>query len=201
VLLILSSKICGDDNLGRTREQPLPIDDGDCDTLVPATSLVLEPEATSLGGYGGSRHQPLGPQSSSCPCVVMAGLSELDFSHGRTLHDQVKERFVVPIYPFSASSVFHLVVSFSRSAIMIDSSFVSLILQYCLGGVAEDFNVVWLHDWYFHFSVSCKNVGLMIHYLKSFVCTHFTVCFTLWRNGGPDWVREFSRWQTLKASE
>jgi hypothetical protein len=39
--------------------------------------------------------------------------------------------------------------------------------------------VIWLHDWCFRFSVSRKNVGLMIHRLKSFVGSHFTAHFTL----------------------
>lgn len=49
----------------------------------------------------------------------------------------------------------------------------SLLLQSCLGGVAKDFNVVHLSGWMFQFSVSCKNVGLLVYKLKNFSCKFF----------------------------
>jgi hypothetical protein len=97
--------------------------------------------------------------------------------------------------------VFHLVVSFSRSAIRIDQHSVSLIPQSCLGGNAEDFKVLWLQQWCFHFSVSCKNVGIMVHHLRQVTAKAFTLHFTLWRHGGPDWFRELSKWEALEAAE
>jgi hypothetical protein len=56
---------------------------------------------------------------------------------------------------------------------------VSLILQSYLGGVAGDFQVLWLHDWTFSFFVSYKDVGLMIHHLRGFSSKLFCVHFTL----------------------
>jgi hypothetical protein len=98
----------------------------------------------------------------------MAGLSDLDFSPGLVFQDIVKSRFGVPAPPplISSSVFFHLVVSLSCSAIRIDQHFVSLILQSCLGENAEDFKILRLQQWCFCFSVSCKNVGIMVHHLK-----------------------------------
>jgi hypothetical protein len=78
---------------------------------------------------------------------------------------------------------------------------VSLILQSCIGGVAFDFKVIWLKDWCFKFSVSCKNVDLMIYHLRKFSSKHFNIHFTLWRNGGPDWICELSQWEMLQEAE
>jgi hypothetical protein len=55
----------------------------------------------------------------------------------------------------------------------------SLMLQSCLGGSVTDFNVIWQQHWCFQFSVSCKNVGIMIHNLKSFTGKFFSIHFTL----------------------
>jgi hypothetical protein len=55
---------------------------------------------------------------------------------------QVKERLGVSVSQISSSSLFHLVATFSRSAIHIDADSVSLIIQSCLGGVAGDFHVL-----------------------------------------------------------
>jgi hypothetical protein len=44
-------------------------------------------------------------------------LSNLDFSHGMAFQQQVKERLGVTIFLISSSSLFHLVATFSRSAI------------------------------------------------------------------------------------
>jgi hypothetical protein len=78
------------------------------------------------------------------------------------------------------------VATFSRLTIRIGADTVSLVLQSCLGGVAEDFHVLWLHDWTFSFFISYKNVGLMIHLLRGFSGKLFCVHFMLWRNGGLD---------------
>ena len=44
----------------------------------------------------------------------------------------------------------------------------------------------------FSFSVSCKNVGIMIHKLKSFSCKSFAIFFHLWSGGGPNWRRDYA---------
>jgi hypothetical protein len=67
--------------------------------------------------------------------------------------------------------------------------------------MARDFNVPWLKDWSFCFQVSDKSVGIMIHHLRSYVGKHFLVHFALWCNGGPDWRRELTKWETLQDAE
>jgi hypothetical protein len=90
------------------------------------------------------------------------------------------------------------VASFSRSAIRLDVHSVGLILQSCLGVTARDFNVTWLKDWSFCFQVFSKSVGIVIYHLCSYVGKHFSVHFTLWCNGGPDWRRELTKWEMLQ---
>lgn len=44
------------------------------------------------------------------------------------------------------------------------------------------------------FTVSCKNVGIMIYKLKSFSCKSFAAFFHLWSGGSPNWRREYDLW-------
>lgn len=81
-------------------------------------------------------------------------------------------------------------VSFNRSTVRINGDSVGLILQSCLGGVAEDFQVSWLKDWCFQFKVSSKSVGFMVYRILSIRCNLFYLHFSLWRDGGPDYVKE-----------
>jgi hypothetical protein len=53
----------------------------------------------------------------------------------------------------------------------------------------------------FSFSVSCKNVGVMVYKLKSFSYKSFTAFFHLWGNGGPDWKRDYALWLDEQAAE
>jgi hypothetical protein len=64
-------------------------------------------------------------------------------------------------------------------------------LQSVIGGLARDFNVIFLSDRVFHFSVSCKQVGFFIYQLQYFKCDNFVVSFYLWNDGGPNWQQEF----------
>lgn len=67
--------------------------------------------------------------------------------------------------PILSTLTFHLVLSFGRSALRLNEESVGLILQACLGGNPKDFNVYHLSGWMYSFSVSCKNVGLMVYNL------------------------------------
>lgn len=49
--------------------------------------------------------------------------------------------------------------------------------------------------------VASKHVGLRIYSLSSYACHHFKLFFHLWRNGGPDWYREYSQWIIHKDQE
>lgn len=49
-------------------------------------------------------------------------------------------------------------------------------------------------DRYFHFLVSTKSVGIMIHRIGKVICKNFFMHFTLWRNCGFDYVNELRKW-------
>jgi hypothetical protein len=72
---------------------------------------------------------------------------------------------------------------------------VALLLQACLGGVPQDFRVVFLRDRSFRFSVSNRQVGFFVNSLRHFKCQHFDVFFLVWGNGGPNFVRELRLWE------
>ena len=126
----------------------------------------------------------------------MAGLSDLCFDPGIKFASLVKDRFGCSVSPTSAfsSGAFHHIMSFGRSALCLNEDSVGLILQACLGGIAKKFNVFHLLGSMFSFSVSCKNVGIMIYKLKSFSYKYFAAFFHLWSRGGPNWQREFDLW-------
>jgi hypothetical protein len=69
-------------------------------------------------------------------------------------------------------------------------------LQSCLGGIAEDFNVVFLRDRTYRFSVHSQQVGFYVHNLRHFKSSEFVVFFFLWGNGGPNFIHEFRQWET-----
>jgi len=124
----------------------------------------------------------------------MAGLSDLDFNPGLEIEKLVALRFkCVVCSPLPALS-FLLVASFGRSSVRLNKDSVSLLLQSCLWGSAKDFRVAHLSGWMFQFSVSCKNVGLLVYKLKSFSCKVFSIFFFLWGNGGPNWIKDYNAW-------
>ncbi|KAM0838840.1 hypothetical protein ACQ4PT_060708 [Festuca glaucescens] len=93
-----------------------------------------------------------------------------------------------------------LVVLFSsrlkeRASFRLDPDSVSAALSACLGGIAKDFQVVFLRDRTFRFSVCSRKVGFFVNQLRSFSCKDFMVYFLLWGNGGPNAFREFRLWQ------
>jgi len=123
----------------------------------------------------------------------MAGLSDLDFGPGLEIEKLVGQQFSCAVSPPPAAPGFLLVASFGRSSVRLNEDSVSLLLQSCLGGVAKDFNVVFLSGWMFRFSISCKKVGLLVYQLKNFSCKIFSIFF-LWGNGGPNWTKDFAVW-------
>lgn len=92
------------------------------------------------------------------------------------VHDRFGPLAFVTSPPSSARG-FLLVVSFARSAIRLDNDSVSLNLQSVLGGKALEFRVLHQSSWIFRFSVSSKNVGLIIRRLDNFVCKDFALFF------------------------
>ena len=133
----------------------------------------------------------------------MAGLSDLCFDPRIEFSLSVSQRFGCSVSPSPLLSTlaFLLVASFGRSTVRLNVDSVGLILQACLGGIAKDFRVYHLSGWMFRFSVSCKNVGLMIYKLKSYSCKTFVVLFHLWSGGGPNWRKEYDLWRHEQESK
>jgi hypothetical protein len=63
-----------------------------------------------------------------------------------------------------------------------------------MGDNPNGFHVRLLQNNCFSFLVANKSVGLLIYSLKSYSCQQFHLFFHLWRNGGPDWYKEYSQW-------
>ncbi|KAM0871397.1 hypothetical protein ACQ4PT_039415 [Festuca glaucescens] len=119
----------------------------------------------------------------------------LDFSLGSVFKSDVKRKFRSTVHPLGKANHFLLVVSFGRSKFKLDEFSVSLALESCIGGLADDLSVLQLDERVFRFSVSSKQVGFLIYSLKSVACTAFKCYFHLWCGGGPFWRREFDLWQ------
>lgn len=139
--------------------------------------------------------------SSPLRRVAMAGLSDFNFQAGLDFEALVKRRFGSTVAPVSASTGFHLVLSFSRASIKINQESAALILQSCIGGKAEDFRVLWLKDWCFRFTVASKAVGFMVYQHKKISGPLFDLHFALWQNGGPNFEREKQIWDQMQDAE
>ena len=110
----------------------------------------------------------------------MAELLDLDFGPGVSFEKLVFQRFGCTVSPVSSLSPasFHLVASFGRSALRLNVVSVGTILKSCLGGTAKDFNVIHLSGWMFKFSVSSKNVGILIRKTNCFIRKSFAIFFS-----------------------
>ena len=95
--------------------------------------------------------------------------------------------------PFVAGS-FLLVVSFRRFKFALTEQSASLPLQFCLGGSSAGFHVKRISKQVFRFSVACKAVGLYVYSLRSFSSEAFSIDFHLWRDGGPNFWKEYRVW-------
>ena len=126
----------------------------------------------------------------------MAGFSDLDFHLGLEIEKLVANCFQCTVSPsfIPLGFKFSPIASFGRSSVRLNDDSVSLLLQSSLCGTVKDFRAIHLSGWMFHFSVSCKKVGLLIYKLKSFSCKGFVVFFLVWGNGGPNWLRDFDCW-------
>lgn len=113
----------------------------------------------------------------------------------------VKGRFGASVSPVSLLASFHLVISLSRSSLRVNSDTIALMLQASLGGTAADFQVLWLKNWCFRFTVSSKQVGFMINKLRKVIMPLFIMHFALWHDGGPDHVKEKARWDREQDEE
>lgn len=100
----------------------------------------------------------------------------------------------VCVHPAFPTKCFLLVASFGRCKYKLTEDSVATILQATIGGSAELFNVCYLSDRVFRFSVSSHNVGFHVYKLRSFQCSNYKIFFHLWHGGGPDYISEFRRW-------
>lgn len=131
----------------------------------------------------------------------MGGISVLDFELELGFQSLVKLHFCSTVSSISNASGFFMVASFCQSALWINSESTALFLQACLGGTAEDFMVLWLKDWCFHFTACSKEIGLMIHRMRKVFSDLFAIHFTIWRYGGSDYVKEHQLWERSQAVE
>lgn len=130
-------------------------------------------------------------------------LSSLDFHPGLDFQATVHDRFGSLAFVTSPPYVrdFFLVVSFSRSAIRLDENSVALILQSVLGRNASDFRLLHQSSWIFQFSVSSKNIGVMVRRLDKFIFKYLALFFSRWRDGGPDFIKEKKKWDLEQQAE
>ena len=123
-------------------------------------------------------------------------VKDWDFSTGRRFEAEVCSKFNISMHNPSSSphGSFFLLVIFRRFTFRLTENSVSLALHSCLGGSPAGFHVTYLRDRHFKISISCKQVGLLIHLLKRITTSHFDVYFHLWREGGAEWRREMAKW-------
>jgi hypothetical protein len=100
--------------------------------------------------------------------------THLDFSHGSSLAERLNwTRFQLqdlelvwhPRVAYGEegpSSLFSLLVSFSRFRFRLSPDSVGACLEAILGGSSKLFTIIQLDDQIFRFSVSCKKVGFTI---------------------------------------
>jgi hypothetical protein len=128
--------------------------------------------------------------------ILISVSSDLDLSPSLEIQRIAKDRFSsqVSFHNSPHSRQFFLVASFGRSSILLNEDSVSFMLQSCIGGSAKEFNVRFLSNMSFCFSLFSKAVGFLIYRHKSYKCSIFSVFFDLWGNGGPNWLREHRLW-------
>ncbi|CAN6238721.1 unnamed protein product [Urochloa humidicola] len=118
--------------------------------------------------------------------------SDPDFNPGLNFASKVWNLLGVPISSSSPDigPSFWLLASIPRSRVKLTEENVGFLLQSVIGGIAKDFAVVEVENWIFKFSVSCKEVGLMIYKLGFFNCESFKIVFNLWNERGIQFAKE-----------
>lgn len=64
------------------------------------------------------------------------------------------------------------------------------LLQSVLGGSTPLFAAEEIDDWVFKFSVSSKEIGLLVYKLDFFQCADFKVIFNLWNDQGFQFAKK-----------
>jgi hypothetical protein len=96
---------------------------------------------------------------------------------------------------------FILVVSFRRARFKLDIHTVAIALQACFGGHASHFDVKFLRDRSFSFSVTSSAIGFEIYNSSKFSNTDFEFFVNIWGNGGPNWLFEEKKYYREQDQE
>jgi hypothetical protein len=116
----------------------------------------------------------------------------VDFKQGQGFALDCLKKFgqKVNMDKFSARKPFFMVCSFGRACFRLDVHTMAIALQACFAGIAALYNVKFLRDRSFRFSVSSSSVGFQIYNLGSQAQSSFKIFFHLWGQGGPNWIAE-----------
>jgi hypothetical protein len=122
---------------------------------------------------------------------------KLSSSPGLSLQFTILPLLPVVLFIFWQSSDATPFVSLNhqRALLFIPSFFLRKALHSILGDTPAGFHVTFIRDRHFRFSVSTKHVGFAVTKLKRIISDQFDVYFHLWRDGGANWFREWSKWQ------
>lgn len=114
----------------------------------------------------------------------MASLLHWAFAPGLKFEELVHSRFgsLVHFSPSLGTKEFFLVVSFSSASFPLTVESVGIVLQCCIGGLAQGFNVHQLAKQNFHFSVASNRVGHFVYGLKDRIWPNFGCHFRLFKD-------------------
>lgn len=118
-----------------------------------------------------------------------------DVRIGRDFSDKILKLCGVPVAygEDGPSSLFALLVSFSRFRFMLSPELVGACLASILGGTSNNFAVSQLDDQIFRFNVSCNRVGFLVLQLASFDYNSFHLAFHLYNDMGFQADLSFSK--------
>lgn len=122
-------------------------------------------------------------------------LSKLDCSTGKAFSSKVFARLssLVTSSWKPAGQGFFLLVSFSRNRFRLTKDPVGLCLHSVLGGNAKDFNPFLPEDQIFRFSVSSKQVGLLVIELDQVIAENFKLVFFFCNDSGFQKALRFAK--------
>jgi hypothetical protein len=123
--------------------------------------------------------------------------NSLDCSSGKAFQHSVLRRYGSSVHHASSSLSGSLLIAvFRRYTFHLSAKSVSLALHLFifLSGSPAGFHVVEESYHHFRFSVASKKVGFMVLALKRIISANFDVYFYLWRNGSPNWRKEYALW-------
>lgn len=117
---------------------------------------------------------------------------------GQVFKAEILRKFGSPVchVPFSPSLEFFLVLLFGCCQVCLSKKMRQSFFSLLLGGDAAAFRLV-----FFVSPSFLSAVGFHIYKLISFECAQFKLFLNLWRQGGPDHLSEYQRWQAEEAAK